>query len=358
MVILLMVVLLIGSVFLVFWNILMFLASKEHEKEAADYAYRAGKVKFTNLYEKYTADTAVLERTDGIAHRFYKLLHNPKSSEKKAEKIQKKLDKYEQKNYKGINIFVLPGYAFIKLLGINADMRFFANIMKLYSELNGRENTAADTRYLLASMISCAIGGIGFSITLGFLFVALGKGDFGWILCVGGPVFSVLLAGTMYSGVKSKLKSRREDIMSDFPQVVTEIALLTSSGMEMFRAWREVSKEHKGTLYREMRQTSAELFEYGVEPSLAFENFIRRCGTKETARLGTSILQNLTRGNAELSNFLTELSREAWEERKHNARRLGETAESKLMLPMMIIFIGILLLIAVPVIMSLSSMGM
>jgi tight adherence protein C len=146
--------------------------------------------------------------------------------------------------------------------------------------------------------------------------------------------------------------------MLDFAQAVTEIALLTSSGMEMFRAWNEVCKnpERTGALFKEMRQVSAEI-EYGAQPGMALEGFIKRCSTKDTSRLGASILQNLTRGNEELSLFLTELSREVWEERKHSARRLGEQARSKLMLPMGLIFFGIIIIVATAVIVGMGGMG-
>jgi tight adherence protein C len=105
-----------------------------------------------------------------------------------------------------------------------------------------------------------------------------------------------------------------------------------------------------------MRQVSADI-ENGAQPSMALEGFIKRCGTKDTSRLGASILQNLTRGNEELSMFLTELSREAWEERKHSARRLGEQARSKLMLPMGLIFFGIILIVGAAVISGMGGMG-
>jgi tight adherence protein C len=160
-----------------------------------------------------------------------------------------------------------------------------------------------------------------------------------------------------YGGIQDKLKKRRVEIMIDFPQVVSELALLTSSGMEIYNAWAKVAGERDGELYREMRHTSKEVMEYGVDPSAAFEMFIRRCGTKETARLGTSILQSIKRSPEELSNFLIGLSQEAWDDRKHNARRMGAAAQSKLLIPMMLIFLGIIFLVMAPVVMEMGNMG-
>ena len=40
---------------------------------------------------------------------------------------------------------------------------------------------------------------------------------------------------------------------------------------------------------------------------------------------------------------------ESWEEKKHRAKRKGEVAGSKLMIPVMIMFVGILLMVIVPI---------
>jgi tight adherence protein C len=351
-------ILLAGTAALVFWNFLFFIARSSDEEEMAHYTYRALQDKIRKLAEKYKTDTAALEKRSGLSKEFRKLFNDPKSSEKQAEKLQKKIDKLDGGDFSGINIFVLPGYGFLKFFKITADSKMFSKLMETFSELKGREFAAQNTRYLLSAVMSGAIGGVGASIILGVLLMAAtGDSSMALLIGVGGTMMSVVGAMAAYSDVGAKLKKRRAEIMSDFPQVVSELALLTSSGMEILPAWAKVAGERSGVLYGEMRQTAQEILENGVNPSAALEMFIRRCGTKETARLGTSILQNLERGNAELSNFLIGLSAEAWEERKHSARRMGASAQSKLLIPIMMIFIGILILVIVPAMTGMGDMG-
>ena len=50
-----------------------------------------------------------------------------------------------------------------------------------------------------------------------------------------------------------------------------------------------------------------------------------------------------------MSYFLAEMSREMWEEKKNLVRQKGETAGTKLLLPIGLIFIGILIMIIVPI---------
>lgn len=56
----------------------------------------------------------------------------------------------------------------------------------------------------------------------------------------------------------------------------------------------------------------------------------------------------MVKGNAELTKFLREMSDEMWNEKKNMVKRQGETANSKLLVPIMLIFIGILIVIMVP----------
>lgn len=49
-------------------------------------------------------------------------------------------------------------------------------------------------------------------------------------------------------------------------------------------------------------------------------------------------------------------SNECWEMRKSAARRLGEQASSKMMLPMAIMMLGIMMIVALPAILSIMSM--
>ncbi|MCL1935762.1 MAG: type II secretion system F family protein [Defluviitaleaceae bacterium] len=354
----LIIMLSLGTVFLIFWNFLLFTAAYEHEKELAAFALRRHREKYVELELKYYYIKEKLGQLEGLELHWFKLRNNTKSIEKKAIKIKGYIEKLEEGNYNGINFLALPGFSLLQRFNITGDQPFFLKILKLFADLKGREFAVHNTRYLLANMISIAIGGGGLITVLGVLFYANGNNGLGLSLSFGGLGLAVLLSFALYEDLKSKSTKRKKEIISDFAQAVTELALLTSSGMEVFNAWNEICrpKERTSALFREMRQTSAEI-NNGFNPAIALDGFIKRCGTQDTTRLGTSILQNLTRGNDALSEFLAELAADVWLERKNTAKKLGEEARSKLMLPMVIIFFGIILLIGVPIFMGMSNMG-
>ena len=60
------------------------------------------------------------------------------------------------------------------------------------------------------------------------------------------------------------------------------------------------------------------------------------------------MIQNLQKGSAEVADFLRDMSKEAWEEKKNFVKRKGETASAKLVFPIGLIFVGVLIIIIVP----------
>ena len=50
------------------------------------------------------------------------------------------------------------------------------------------------------------------------------------------------------------------------------------------------------------------------------------------------------------------MAHEAWQERRHTAKRASEAANSKLMIPTMLLFIAILVMIMVPIATNFSAL--
>lgn len=167
------------------------------------------------------------------------------------------------------------------------------------------------------------------------------------MLIIGGGL-AVLAVRYLEKDINDRLEERREELLLDLPQVLSKMALLINSGMIMREAWLKVSQTGDRALYQEMRVTAQEMAN-GVSDLEAFRNFADRCSVKSVRKVTSTLIQNLQKGNKELSYFLEEMSKEMWEEKKNIVRQKGETAGTKLLLPMGLVFIGIMLLIIVPV---------
>ncbi len=171
------------------------------------------------------------------------------------------------------------------------------------------------------------------------------------VMILVGVCLVILLVRYLEKDINDKLESRREELLLDLPQVLSKMSLLINSGMTLREAWDKVAMTGERCLYMEMRETSSEV-ENGVPLLDAFRNFADRCSLKQIRKVTSTLIQNMQKGNSELSYFLGEMSSEMWEEKKNLVRQKGEKASTNLLLPIGLIFVGIMLLVIVPVLSS------
>lgn len=170
-------------------------------------------------------------------------------------------------------------------------------------------------------------------------------------------LLGILLAGLMvyyYSEVfNDQLAEKRNHLISELPKVLSKMTLLINSGMILRDAWQMIAENGEGAFYQEMRTTTQDI-RNGMIEERAYNRFAERCEIKEIRRFVSTITQNLQKGNAEMADSLNGMATEMWLERKSVARQKGEIANSKLILPMALIFVGILILIMVPMFSGIS----
>lgn len=157
--------------------------------------------------------------------------------------------------------------------------------------------------------------------------------------------------------LEKRLKKRRLSIQMDFPGFLNKLTLLVNAGLTIRRAWEKIAEENNkdSDFYKEVGIVIGEI-NAGKPELKAYEDFARRCRMAEVARFITIILQNIRKGNDELVSILRVLSNESWEMRKNVAKKLGEEASTKMVIPLMLMFIAILIIVATPAILSISQM--
>ena len=103
-----------------------------------------------------------------------------------------------------------------------------------------------------------------------------------------------------------------------------------------------------------MRQATVDM-QNGESEIDAYISFGNRCDEVYVKKFISMLVQNISKGNKELVEFLTNETALAWEEKKHAVKQQGEKASSKMMLPMGLILVGVFIMILVPV---LGNMGL
>ena len=170
-----------------------------------------------------------------------------------------------------------------------------------------------------------------------------------------------MLAAAMYaySTVRKKEieeEKREEQMLIDYPNLVSKLVLLLSAGMSLRKALARIRKDYQDSLslnkevrpgYEELARVTVEM-EHGVSELSAYENLGKRCRVPAYRTFSTLLVQNLTKGGAEMASILAREAEEAFEERKKRARILGEQAGTKLLLPMLLMLVIVMVILMVP----------
>lgn len=189
-------------------------------------------------------------------------------------------------------------------------------------------------------------------MTFTFLLVVLGFALYGisgeWVMLVIFLAFAALAYYYISTLPKTTLEKKTNKILDDFADVVSKLALLVNAGMIMREAWEKVAYTGDSELYQEMQLVCINMAN-GMSETDAYAAFGTRCVSPEIKKFTSTIIQGLVKGNAELVEMIKQQSREIWDVKRHRVRQQGEKAASKLMIPICVMFIGIIIIIVVPI---------
>ena len=225
-------------------------------------------------------------------------------------RLERDNDRLQNGDLRSVSLFVIPGYVLQRRVEAVGRSAVYKKILSKHVELYGKKFAVNKSKQLLAKLLSYPILGVALSLALGAMLLGLGNTATGLAVMSVGTAAVLVLVYALYDEVSDQVTKRREAISRQFPNVVSKLALLVTSGMIMGRAWRETAESQDLELYQEMRRTAEELDNL-VAPEAAYTNFINRCNTKETTKLASAILQNQSKGNAEIGILLKEMAHEA-----------------------------------------------
>lgn len=339
------ILLLCSTVLLAFFCYLIFSLNITDFQDGAYYVIVKNRKKVKKFQKKETEYKEKILETEGW-QRLLPFL--PRDYSGKIERIREVNTSLMSGNFKKVPLFPLCGHAFLRKYSFLLDSDFFKNLSSDCDELYGEKHGKFMAKQTVSTMISLFFLGIPFVFLLTHELFALGQEKKGGsFLCLGTALVLTLIYACV-NDIKSRVRIRRETIRRQFPNVVSKLTLLLSSGMVMEQAWKETAFSQKSEIYQEMQQTSGDL-EQLLTPEQAYGKFISCCHTKETTELAMAVLQNQAKGNQEIVSVLRKMSKEAWIQRRHQVKREAEQANAKLMIPIMLLFVSILAMIIVPI---------
>ena len=176
-----------------------------------------------------------------------------------------------------------------------------------------------------------------------------------------GVVLSIYLVYHEHETIKQAKQRRIEELLREYPGMMSKLTMLLGTGTTVRSAWEKIvqnyerQKESMGTqaVYEEMHLTLREM-QGGVPEAECYERFGKRCGVTSYVKFGTLLSQNLRKGSKGVSDILRMEAIQSFENRKSTAKRLGEEAGTKLLMPMLGMLAVVFIMVMVPAFLSMQ----
>lgn len=222
---------------------------------------------------------------------------------------------------------------------------FFFRIQRSVQKIGGDRRGGEYTLLFLAEMLTYSL----LLLITGALLSILMNGDSGGFIM--GSVLAVLLPVALVNDLHRKVVRREREVLLELPELLNQIILLVGAGSTVQQAIKHCLERKRGEtghpLYRELFQMQRE-WESGYSFQQALEGFSKRCGIQEVSAFTTAVLLNFRRGGNDFVLALRDLSHSLWERRKAVCKTLGEQASSKLVFPMVLLFLIVVIMVGAP----------
>lgn len=221
----------------------------------------------------------------------------------------------------------------------------FYKIQRSIQKISGDRRAGEFTLLFLAEMLTYS----WLLLIAGCLISLLMEGETTGIVI--GAILSFLLPAALIHDLHRKVVRREQQITLELPELLNKLILLVGAGSTVQQAIKQCLERKKTEeghpLYGELFRMEREL-ESGYSFQQALEAFSKRCGVQEVSAFSTAILLNYRRGGNDFVLALRDLSRSLWDKRKTVSKTLGEQASSKLVFPLVLIFLIIVILVGTP----------
>ena len=178
-------------------------------------------------------------------------------------------------------------------------------------------------------------------------------------------ILAVCVYIQMDNEVHKRAEARKQQLLLDYPDLMWKMTMLLGAGLSIRGTFVRISeeylreKERKSPdkkiqiryVYEEVVRTCTEM-QSGISEGHAYERFGKRCQLPEYIRLGTVLSQNQRKGSRGLIGILEAEADASLTDRRNNARKIGEKAGTRLLLPMILMLGVVLAVLMVPAFLS------
>lgn len=163
-----------------------------------------------------------------------------------------------------------------------------------------------------------------------------------------------------------KLREQRKlqlEMEMEYPEIVSQLAILLGAGMTLRQAWnrmahRYIEKKQAGIIcqkeiYEAIWCMNRRITEGESERS-AYQYFCELVDVVSYHRLMRMLIGNLEKGTRGICELLEGEGKQVYEQRIMLAKKMGEEASTKMLIPLMLMMVLVMMIVIMPAIISLS----
>ena len=158
-------------------------------------------------------------------------------------------------------------------------------------------------------------------------------------------------------GLKKKRAARESELQMEYAALLSKLTLFMEAGLPLRRIWERMALDYsrkrktedapQRLVYDEILRTYYRM-EGGLSEAAAYEEFGRRCRLSSYIMLGSLLSQSVRAGSSDLIRNLEEEKRTAFHQRLMLAKKQGEEASGKLLLPLGLMLMVVLAIVMIP----------
>jgi tight adherence protein C len=157
----------------------------------------------------------------------------------------------------------------------------------------------------------------------------------------------------LHEKLKTQMQEHRQEVLDGFFEFASLFTLMINAGLNYKRALEESVGRHAFSPY--LRKALQQI-RTGTSEISAFEQIPIQCREPVITRYFACIVQGQRHGNRSMRNDLKRITEENWQEKLKLHKKKGEVLKTKLLFPMILIFIGILSILLLPVMIQFQLM--
>lgn len=177
--------------------------------------------------------------------------------------------------------------------------------------------------------------------------------DMTLLLGVLGVVMIIMPGYIFINNLSDKVIQRQEACEKAFPDAISKLALIVNSGVILREAWEIVANGNDGELYKMMQKSCVDM-QNGVSEIDAIVNFGYLTNSDDIKKFTSALAQSIERGGGELPSFLRNQSKELWAHKRQVMLQKGEKAAGALLMPIGLMFAGVMLIVIAAAVQSFS----